>query len=141
MKINSANDSKNNPNTHTNRLNLKVKLLLLLCLILLIVLIYYIEKLLFNILNLVCFFLFPAIFLFTILHLLFIRTIVMILIFPGKNYLFKTMMKHENGKMNANRLMIVLTSFKKHLESLKSSSLDIIKASGMRTSNIFNVKK
>jgi hypothetical protein len=51
------------------------------------------------------------------------------------------MMKHENGKMNANRLMIVLKSFKKHLESLKSSSLDIIKASGMRTSNIFNVKK
>ncbi len=117
--------------------NLKTKILIILLGILSLLIFYYIEKLAFNIVNFLCYFLFLSIFIFILLHLLIIRFIVMIFIFPGKNYFIKKIMQHQTGKILAEQFLRILKLFQGNCEYLKTSSnenLDIMKLSSIKTS-------
>jgi uncharacterized ion transporter superfamily protein YfcC len=133
-RFNFSNENYNN----AERFNMKGKIVLIICSIVLLVTIYFIEKLFFNMIHLVCYFLLPAIILFIILHLLLIRSIIIIFIFPGKNFFFKKMIKQEYGKMQANQLLRNLSNLKNNIENIRSSNIDIVRVSGIRNSKIKN---
>ena len=126
---------KDNTSNNTNKISLKTKFTLILLAIVLLVVLYFIEKLLFTLVNFICYFLFLSIFIFILLHLLLIRFIIIIFIFPGKNFFFKKIMRHENGKIFGNQFYKILKVFKLNMESLKlNKKFDHMKLPNLRSS-------
>lgn len=120
---------------------LKSKIILIFLAILALITLFYIEKYGFMVINLMCYFLFLSIFVFILIHVLLVRFIIMIFIFPGKNFIFQKIISHENGKIFAKHLYETLISFRNDINSIKmSSNIEYINVSFIRSSNSFFFK-
>jgi hypothetical protein len=112
---------------------LKIKIILFTILGLILILLYYIEKFIYFLVNLVFYYNILTIIVVISLHLLLIRTIVYWIIFPGSNFFVRRLMRFENGKIQANNFVRILSYFKSSVESLKSTSQKYLDSSSMRS--------
>ncbi len=86
------------------------------------VIIYYLEKLSYSILNSLLYFDILTLIVFFSLHILLVRAIVHMFLFPGANFFIKKLMRYESGRFSALNFLRQLTVLKKNLELLKTTN-------------------
>jgi hypothetical protein len=110
------------PERQVTKLTLKFKLILLLISLSVLIFLYYLEVFFYRIIHTILYFDFLSLFIFLILHVVLVRYIVVMFLFPGSNFFIKKLMKHENGKFQANQFLKIISLFKTNMEMLNTNS-------------------
>lgn len=110
------------PERQLSKLSLKFKLIVLIITVFILIFLYFLEVFCYRIIHTILYFDFLSLFIFLILHVVLLRYIVVMFLFPGSNFFLKKLMKHENGKFQANQFLKIITLFKTNMNILNTNS-------------------
>lgn len=102
----------------TRKSLLKIIMLILTGITLLIV----VECIVYSVIKGFLYFGFIAMFLLIFLHVLMIRKITSYFLFPGSSFVFRALIRFENGKVQANQFLRILLNFRNCLRQIQDTS-------------------
>jgi len=122
----------NNQNPNYLKKNLKFLSIVILGVISFLLTFSAIQYFFFQILKLVFYYKPIAIFGCVLVNYLLVRYIILSVLFPGGNFLFKKFLIYENGKIQAKQFHKLITTLKSNLCSMKTSSLVKLRSEAIR---------